>query len=115
MSLGNCGSVDPNKNWILKGLLGQIIGVYDYWSDGFGVIPNRYGSDLCVINAEQLRHLTGELVEIKTGQAKLSPLQRKLQRLSEEYRVYRVSDSYMLNFIETFDKLKPYLDGGKKY
>ena len=104
----------------LKGELGQMICVSDYLSEGFSIIPTGNGSDYFAakIPQEITKKLYGTLVETKTGNSRLTKLQKKTRRKSRnhnvDYTIYRVSDAYLKNFIENIAILIPFLDADSK-
>ena len=104
----------------LKGKLGQMICVSEYLSEGYSIIPTGQGSDYFVVRIppEVTTKLHGILVESKTGNSRLTKQQRKVKKFSKnsniDYRIYRISDSYLKNFIENLMGLIPYLDSKNK-
>ena len=104
----------------LKGELGQMICASDYLSEGFTIIPTGHGSDYFVakIPQEITKKLYGTLVETKTGNSRLTKLQKKTKRNSRnqnvDYTINRVSDAYLKKFIENIAILITFIDADSK-
>jgi len=101
---------------LIKGELGQMICVYDYLEEGFTIIPTGRGSDYYAVKIPQeiIEKLSGTLIETKTGQSSLSKEQKRVmndsRNGSDDYRVYRVSDAFLKNFIQSLQILIPFLE-----
>jgi len=100
----------------LKGELGQMICVSDYLQEGYSIIPTGTGSDYYAVKMpqEMIKQLSGTLVEAKTGHSRLSKRQKsmmnKIKHQKLDYRVYRISNTYLKNFIQSLVVLIPYLE-----
>lgn len=100
----------------IKGELGQMICVHDYLQQGYSIIPTGKGSDYYAVKIPQeiIDERNGTLIETKTGQARLSKRQKRImkkyRRHNGDYRIYRVSDVYLKNFIQKLQILIPFLE-----
>jgi len=91
---------------VLKGKVGEQIAKEDYIHNGFKIIRTGKGSDFIALKelSESDEPYT-EFVEVKTGKSRQSKKQRKtmreIRRMGKNYRIYRVTDSFLTSYIKS--------------
>jgi len=87
-----------------KGLIGEKIAQDDYIQNGFRILVTRFGSDFIASKTIEGK-ICEQYVEVKTGNARISKLQKTVMRKSKNsgktYTVYRVTDLFMDHYLKT--------------
>jgi len=90
------------------GKIAEEIAKEDYRNEGFRTTDTGRGSDFLASKKLSNSDKLEELVEVKTGKAKLSTKQRSLKRKCKEdgrsYRVYRVNGTFLENYLKNNNK-----------
>ena len=85
----------------LNGVLAEIIAIQDFRSNGFQIRRTGTGSDFIAFK-ETLGEVDQIYVEVKYGQASLSPLQKRQKFLARKHNMgffeYRVTKEFLENF-----------------
>ncbi len=87
------------KRSIIKGKVAEEIAKEDFIQNGFIVYRTGTGSDFVVSKFDMDGKIRREFVEVKSGSARLSKLQKKkmrqVKKAGHPYIVYRVTDDYV--------------------
>jgi len=99
-------------------MLGEKIAKEDYERHGYSVISTRIGSDFIAYKKIGVK-LYQEYVEVKTGSARQSAVQRKkmklVKRMGISYNIYRITEKFLVHYLaEQIQKTPKQLCGKEK-